>query len=238
MRFVLYSEKTVAQCLTAINARMHVKATSTRPALDGWVEKSGTFSISMTETIVGKFSRRTALQAKVEREGGITIIRGSVPSGVNREGQAVVFVALALVALTIIGSGNVLVGLLLIPIAAYLYIPLHGDYLNSAVLVDEVEKTLKAKAKPPRKTADTAKAAKPVKPASASARPKPARSTTARKKAPVPAAASEFPEVPGEASPLKAPVSEKPSARPSAVAPRKVPVAESEFPEVPGEAPP
>src|SRR5450432_3119094 len=66
VRFVLYSEKTVAQCLTAINARMHVKESSSRPALDGWVEKSGAFSISMSLKVIGKFSRRTVLKARVE----------------------------------------------------------------------------------------------------------------------------------------------------------------------------
>ena len=44
MRFILYSEKTVAQCLTSINARMHVKGSGSRPTLDGWVEKNGAFS--------------------------------------------------------------------------------------------------------------------------------------------------------------------------------------------------
>src|SRR5829696_6060433 len=108
---------------------MHVKETSTRPALDGWVEKSGTFSLAMTAPVIGKFTRRTTLTAKVERQGGITVIEGGVPSGVSREGQAVIFVALALVALAIMASGNFLFGVLLIPFAAYLYIPLHGDYL-------------------------------------------------------------------------------------------------------------
>ncbi len=155
MRFVLYSEKTVTQCLTAINARMHVKGTASRPALDGWVEKSGSFSISMSSHVIGKFSRRTRLTAKVERENGVTVIRGGVASGSSREGQAIIFVALVLLALLIMGSGNVLVGLLLIPFAAYLYIPLHGDYVNSAILIDELEKTLKAKTKPPKKTTET-----------------------------------------------------------------------------------
>ncbi|MEP7293329.1 MAG: hypothetical protein ABI835_16215, partial [Chloroflexota bacterium] len=88
MRFVLYSEKTVTQCMSAVNERMHAKETSTRPALDGWVEKSGTFSISLSAPVIGKFRRRTALTAKVERQSGITVIEGSVPSGASREGQA------------------------------------------------------------------------------------------------------------------------------------------------------
>ncbi len=155
MRFVLYSEKTAAQCLTAINARMHVKETSTRPALDGWVEKSGAFSIGVSTTVIGKFTRRTYLKAKVERQSGVTIIRGSVPNGVSKEGQLVVFGALALVTLGIMGSGNALFALLMIPFAAYLYIPMRGDLLNSEILIDEVQKTLKAKVKPPKKTSDS-----------------------------------------------------------------------------------
>lgn len=209
MRFVLYSEKTVAQCLTAVNARMHVKETSTRPALDGWVEKSGTFSLTLTAPVIGKFTRRTALTAKVERQGGVTVIEGGVPSGVSREGQAVVFVALALVALAIMGSGNVLFGVLLIPFAAYLYIPLHGDYLNSAILLDEVEKTLKAKAKPPKKLADAKPAARS---AASSARTAPKRAPAKKPAVSQPSAplfppADEFPPtdefpVSGDVGPL------------------------------------
>lgn len=194
MRFVLYSEKTVAQCLTAINARMHVKETSTRPALDGWVEKGGTFSLAMTAPVVGRFNRRTTLTAKVERQSGITVIEGGVSSGASRQGQAVVFAALAVVALAIMGSGNVLFGALLIPFAAYLYIPLQGDYLNSGVLLDEVERTLKAKAKPPKKLAD-AKAPKA-----------PARSAAARA-----SVSASKPAAPKRA-PAKKPAASKPAA--------------------------
>ncbi|MFN8565559.1 MAG: hypothetical protein U0703_28895 [Anaerolineae bacterium] len=170
MRFVLYTDKSVAQCMTAVHERMQVKATAARPAFDGWVEKGGAFALSLTTPVIGKFTRRTTLQAQVERESGITVVRGSVSSGASREGQAVVFVALVLVALTIIGSGNVLLGLLLLPVAAYLYIPLHGDYQNSGVLLDEIQKVLKAKPTPPKSLSEP-KAAK-----SAAA---PARSTTA-----------------------------------------------------------
>ncbi|HVU13821.1 MAG TPA: hypothetical protein VHD90_21235 [Phototrophicaceae bacterium] len=188
MRFVLYSEKTVTQCLTAINARMHVKGTSSRPTLDGWVEKGGTFSINMTSTVIGKFTRRTRLTAKVERENGVTVIRGSVSHGASRREQIIIFVALALVAISIISSGNALIGLLLIPFAAYLYIPLHGDNINSAILLDEVEKTLKAKSKPPKKSAEpkASKAASSRTPAPARAAS--SRSTAAPRKKPLPAA--------------------------------------------------
>ena len=220
MRFVLYSEKTVTQCLTAINARMHVKGTGSRPTLDGWVEKSGAFSISMSAPVIGKFARRTVLKAKVERESGLTIIRGSVPNGVSRQGQAFIFVALALVAIIIIGEGNALFGFLLIPFAAYLYIPLHGDYLNSEVLIDEVQKTLKARPKPPRKTSGDSKSAS-VKPTTRSTA---ARSTTTRTAAPKTTSSRTT------AAP-KSPSLPRPATQPSLPAPRKQIGFDDEFPE-------
>ncbi len=176
MRFVLYSEKTVAQCLTAINARMHVKGTSTHPALDGWVEKGGAFALGVSTTVVGKFSRRTTLKAKVERQSGVTVIRGSVPNGGSKQGQLVVFGALALVAATMIANGNVLFALLMIPFAAYLYIPMRGDLLNSEILIDEVQKTLKAKPKPPKKLSES----KPNKPTTRGVTPGDAAQETRR----------------------------------------------------------
>ena len=184
MQFVLYTDKTVPQCLTAINERMHVKESSTRPALDGWVEKGGAFSISLSAPVIGRFARRTALKAKVERENGVTVIQGSVPGGVSRNGQIVIFIALALVALTIIGGGNLLIGLLLVGLAAILYIPMQGDYMNSTVLLDEVQKTLKAKPTPPKVTSEVKPAAK----SSTTTRSTATKSTTTRSDAKSPAA--------------------------------------------------
>jgi hypothetical protein len=178
VHFVLYTDKTVSECLTAINERMHLKESSTRPALDGWVEKGGAFSISLSAPVMGRFARRTALKAKIERENGVTVIQGSVPGGVSRNGQIVIFIALALVALTIIGGGNLLIGLLLVALAAILYIPMQGDYLNSAALLDEVQKALKAKPTPPKK--GTAEATKPAAKSTTSTRSATPKSTTSR----------------------------------------------------------
>lgn len=227
MQFVYYSEKTVAQCLTAINARMQVKETATRPALDGWVEKGGSFSISLTAPVIGKFTRRTMLKAKVERESGVTVIRGSVPTGASRESRVIVFAALALVALTIFLNGNALVALLLLPFAAYLYIPMRGDFLNSAVLLDEMQRTLKARPKPPKKSAD-------AKTTSSRAAAPAARTTSAAAKTPRPAAAKAAPK-PAVAKPAAAkPTAKAPAA---AKAPKAAPAGgkiptgpESEFP--------
>ncbi|MEO8392215.1 MAG: hypothetical protein ABI700_04405 [Chloroflexota bacterium] len=218
MRFVLYSEKTVTQCLTAINARMHVKGTGSRPTLDGWVEKNGAFSISMSAPVIGKFARRTVLKAKVERESGLTTIRGSVPHGVSRQGQVLIFVALALVAIIIISEGNALFGFLLIPFAAYLYIPLHGDYLNSEILIDEVQKTLKAKPKPPKKTTGESKPAA-VKTVTRSAAPKTTATRAATTRAT--AAAPKTTATRATAAP-KLPAAPRPAAQRALPAPKQV----------------
>ena len=158
MRFVYYTDKSVAQCMTALNARMQAKPSASRPALDGWVEKSGGFSLSTSCRVARYFTRRTHLRAAAIREEGLTVIRGYVPDGASREGQAVIFGALLLVCLALVGSGNSLPAVIVVLAAAALYIPLTGDHANSAILLSEVQKTLGAKATPPKQAAKTNRA--------------------------------------------------------------------------------
>lgn len=152
MRFVMYTEKTVAQCAAAIRERLEVKETASRPAMQGWVNKSGEFSISVTSNVIWNFSRRTNLSGKAERESGITVIRGLVADGVGREGQLVIFVALVLVGFILMARGNALLAILAVGAGAVLYIPLVGDRQNSEVLMKELRTILKAKDRPPKKT--------------------------------------------------------------------------------------
>jgi hypothetical protein len=158
--------------MTAINERLHLKGTSTRPSMDGWVDKGGAFSMGVSTPVIGKLHRTTYLRAKVSRESGVTTISGDVPGGANRQGQMLVFAALGLVALVLAGGGNPLLGLVIIPFAAILYIPMKGDYENSELLIGEVQKVLKAKTTQPK----AAKAhSRPTAPkATSSARPMPA----------------------------------------------------------------
>ncbi|NDJ62850.1 MAG: hypothetical protein GYB67_17145 [Chloroflexi bacterium] len=149
MRVVLYTDKTVRECMSAINERMQAKATSARPALDGWVNKSGEFSLGVSMQVAGRFNRTTYLRGKVEKQGGYSVVTCDVANGVERRGQIIVFIALGLVALVMLGSGNALFALILIPFALLLYIPMEGDHQNSETLVNEVQRTLKARAKPP-----------------------------------------------------------------------------------------
>ncbi len=155
MRLELYTEKTIAQSLTALNERMQVKGTSSRPGFDGWVEKNGAFALSITTPVIGGFQRRTTLHGKMERRDGCTVIDATVPSGASKQGIIAMLGGVALMVLGMIGSGNVLFALALLPLGAYLYIPMRGDYENSSILINDLQKTLKAKDTPPKRpTAD------------------------------------------------------------------------------------
>jgi hypothetical protein len=157
VQFTLYSEKSVAQCLTAINARLQVKGSASRAELDGWIDKSGDFSLTITSRVAVYFKRHTTLRAKVERKSGFTQITGSVPDGVPREGRILVFAALGVVSAMLLSSGSPLLALIVLPVGLALYVAMKGDHDNSAVLMNELQKTLKAKPTPPKKTENAGK---------------------------------------------------------------------------------
>ncbi len=150
MQFTLYTEQTIAQCLSALNERMHLKPTASRPALDGWLEKSGAFSLGVSSVVVGRFNRSTYLRGKLERQSGYTVIHGSVSGGASHRDKLVIFVTLALIAAALALRGSVTLALVVAPIAAALYIPLTGDHQNSETLIGELQKTLKARGTPPK----------------------------------------------------------------------------------------
>jgi hypothetical protein len=143
---------------------MQAKGSASRTALDGWIEKNGTFSVSMTAPVIGKFSRTTRLSGKIERQSGITIAQCDVPNGAPPRGRLWIFIALGLIAFVLIGAGSPLIGITILPLGALIYIPLAGDYHNSAILITEVQRALKAKTTPPKpvKTNGAKTASKPA----------------------------------------------------------------------------
>lgn len=151
MRFVMYTDKTVAQSMSAINERLHAPPTKSRPQMDGWVEKNGRFAMGVTSELKWKITRQTYMRGRAERQSGVTVVEGSVPSGVTREGQAVIFGALLLVGLLIFLQGNALFALVAVAVGAALFVPLRGDYQNSEILLTELQKTLNARLTPPKK---------------------------------------------------------------------------------------
>jgi hypothetical protein len=158
VRFVFYTDKTVAQCMSAINERLQTKSSRN---LEGWVEKNGNFEISISSRVFAKFSHRTHLRGKVEREAGTSIVRGNVASGLERSQLLILGLLLLLACLAMIFSGQLLIGLALGFFGVLFYIPLMGDNNNSPLLISEIQRTLKAGAKSPKPTTPAAKAATP-----------------------------------------------------------------------------
>jgi hypothetical protein len=145
VRFTYYTEKTVSQCMLALNERIH-----SSNKLEGWTEKNGSFALAASSKVAGRFNRTTQLQAKAERNGSVTIIKGYVSDGVGPRERVVIIVALVLVGLLLILAAKALLpGVVALAVGPILYIPLTGDYINSKLLLSEVGRTLKAKDSPP-----------------------------------------------------------------------------------------
>lgn len=185
MNFVLFTEKSVNECMKDLHERLQAKS---RYNLDGWFEKNGRFSISVTTNVIGRFPRQTRLTATAAKEDGITVIRGFVPHGLPRERVLLVLGTVFALAVYMFLQGQVIIALGVLVGGGFLGVPLWGDYRNHDVLLAELEKTLKARPNPPKSSAGDKKAAikkssaKPVtsankplvaakKPITASARP-------------------------------------------------------------------
>jgi hypothetical protein len=155
----MYTDKTVPQTMSAINARLHVPGTKSKPQLDGWVDKNGKFAIGVITDLRWRFRRKTYLRGQARREQGVTIIRGTVPSGLSREGQLAIFGILLVIGLVTLTQGNAMLAIIAVVAGAAFYIPLHGDYVNSEILLGELQKTIKGRFTPPKQSKSTAKKA-------------------------------------------------------------------------------
>ncbi|MDZ4763663.1 MAG: hypothetical protein SGI73_03865 [Chloroflexota bacterium] len=176
MSFTYYTEKSVAQALTAINERLQAKSGRD---LNGWIDKSGTFSLIASTKVAGAFNRSTSLSGKIERTGGQTVVTFNVSEGVPNEGRALVFVALALVGLMFFSGGNTLLALAILPVALTLYVLMKGDHDNSILLKREIQRVLSAKTTPIKKADGAPKSVRPISTTkAAAARPKSATSRT------------------------------------------------------------
>lgn len=151
MRFVLYTDRTVSQCMNALHERMQAKATKSRPELGGYIEKSGVFSLTVQSKVAGRFPRRTRLSATIKREKGMTIIEGYVADGISPQWLRILMVIVLVVCALLVLSNQPMLALVLALFGGLFYIPMRGDYVNSDRLLIEVEKTLRASPKPPKK---------------------------------------------------------------------------------------
>jgi type IV secretory pathway VirB3-like protein len=151
VQFVLYTEKSIAQCLRELNERMQIKGTKSRPEISGWIEKDGVFSIAVRTPVIARIHRTTHLNARMERDKGITVIRGYVSDGVSPYWTVVLAIVLLLVMAGFVYIDRLIYALLTLLFGLAAYIPMHGDYVNSDILLIEVERTLKASPRPPKR---------------------------------------------------------------------------------------
>ncbi|GAB1420602.1 hypothetical protein MASR2M15_07090 [Anaerolineales bacterium] len=150
MDFVLYTTQTITQCTNAINERIQTKSSSKKRRYDGWIKKGGYFSISVSTPVARYFSRTTRLNGRIQREGGLTVIKGKVPGGVEKQTQSIILGAALVTALFVAITSDPLIGIVLGFLGAALLIPLAGDKENSQILINDLKRILKAKDTPPK----------------------------------------------------------------------------------------
>lgn len=148
MHFELYANKTVKQCLSDINARFQEKESKSRPGISGYTEKSGEFHLYTATTVLG-LRRTTHLRGSMEKVKDITVLRGYVSSGVQKEQAYVIMATMTVIALAMLLLGQAVFGIIIMVVAVIGYVPLVGDYHNSHYLLKELRRITGAKDKPP-----------------------------------------------------------------------------------------
>ncbi|MDX2078845.1 MAG: hypothetical protein SFZ02_20595 [bacterium] len=150
MRFTLYTEKTVSECIKTLNERIESKKNS-KTGVRGRTNKNGEFSLWSSARVLFVFKRITQMNAKVIREGGNTIIQGFVPDGMSPYWLTIAGVVLIAVCVGFLVLGDNFLAVIGLAAGIGAYVMLRGDYRNSEFLLVEVEKTLKASPNPPKK---------------------------------------------------------------------------------------
>lgn len=150
MRFTLYAEKSVSECVKALNERIDAKKNS-KQGVRGKADKNGDFSLWISTKVIFIFKRTTTMNAKIRRESGNTLIEGFVPDGMSPYWMGIAGLFLVGVCAGFLLIGETVLAVLGALIGAISYVILRGDYRNSDLLLLEVERTLKASPKPPKK---------------------------------------------------------------------------------------
>lgn len=149
MKYIMYTEKSVSECMKELNARLQAKR---KPELGGWVEKGGDFALTCEARVLLRFKRKSRITGTVEREKGTTTITGFVAYGVSPGWMLILTVLLLGIVGALFLVEQMMLGLLLLAFAVVSYVPLRGDYVNSFDLLDVVRRTLKASYDPPKKS--------------------------------------------------------------------------------------
>jgi hypothetical protein len=157
MRFMLYTERSVAECVKALSERIAQSPTATRPALDGYADKTGRFAVALTTEVFAKFTRKTWLEGTLARESGATVIRGAVPDGAPPKRQRLIAYAIPVVGVFLALNAAWLLAAAAVILMTVVWVTLKGDYENGDRLLLEIERLLKASPRPPKKPAPAGK---------------------------------------------------------------------------------
>lgn len=150
MQASLYTEKSLSECVSALKERFDHKSGGRAP-ISGWVERDGKFSMSVTTEVIAGFKRSTTLEGKLVKGDGVTTVRADVPDGATAREIAGIYALVGVIAVGLFASGNALIVVAALPLMIYAYVPMRGDHHNSALLLSDLQRVLKAKAKPPKK---------------------------------------------------------------------------------------
>lgn len=150
MRFTLYTEKSLTDAVKTLSDRIQAKQNS-KNGVRGNVAKNGEFSLWVSCKVAYMFKRTTTMNGKIGKEGGNTVIQGFVPDGMSPYWMTISGVVWAVVCLGFLLIGEPTPAILGVGVGLFAGFSLRGDYRNSESLLIDIEKTLKASPKPPKK---------------------------------------------------------------------------------------
>ncbi|MCL4256360.1 MAG: hypothetical protein KJ043_21560 [Anaerolineae bacterium] len=151
MRFTLYTEKSVSDCTKTLIERIQAKQNSKNGVRGNVNQKTHEFNLQIGCKILFLFPRSTQMNGKISKEGGQVTINGFVPDGMSPYWMLISGAVLAVVCGGFLILGENALAFLGILAGFSAYVMLRGDYRNSEALLVEIERTLKASPKPPKK---------------------------------------------------------------------------------------
>jgi hypothetical protein len=158
MRFILYSDKSVSECIKALNERVQGGG-----KFQGQVDKAKSqFSLTTSTKVLKRFARSTRLSATITREEGVTVIQGYVSEGMELGRWLLIFAVIMAAAVIFYVAGNAILGIMAALFGLWSYIPLTGDSDNSDTLLREVRRLLDAKETKPKPSSTSSGAKSPV----------------------------------------------------------------------------
>jgi hypothetical protein len=150
MKYRLYTEKTVPECVKILDERIEAKPTSRRANIDGWTERNGDFSLKIRAKVLRLVSKTTRMNGSMNREKGVTTIEGFVDAGISPYWTVILFGVLFLVSGALFLLDQLSLAIIIFVLGGLILLTERQDYFSSEELLIEVEKKLKAKPTPPK----------------------------------------------------------------------------------------